>query len=71
MPEAKAWAVVDKSGINVRSIMPHRRGAIVSWLTTEKSCLLLNGDTDPYIEKCWLKYKGDADVVEVRVVANG
>lgn len=53
-PEFKnAWAVIDKNGINVRSVSPERRTAIVNWLVVAAGCHILNKHTDEHIESLW------------------
>lgn len=65
----EAWAVVDGVGINIRTVSPTRRAAIVNWLCTEARLLATNLATDEDIEGMWQANKGNSDVVRVIVTA--
>lgn len=69
MWRANAWAVVDNGGINVRSVSPTRRAALVNWLVTERQLQATIFATDDDIERMWQANKGDALVSEVAVTA--
>ena len=65
--QAKGWAVIEYGEINVRSISPTRRAAIVNWLCTEASAVLSNAATDIEIEELWATKRGTAVVGKVMI----
>jgi hypothetical protein len=67
--KAEAWAVVEGGKINIRSVSPTRRAAIVNWLCTEVKMLALNTATDVDIERVWEANKGSAEATKVVVAA--
>jgi len=67
MTAAHGWAVVDMSGINVRTVSPSRRGALVNWLIAAHRMVLMGNVTDEQVEQLWQAKSGDAMVVEVDI----
>ena len=52
--EAEGWAVIDGQGVlNVRTVSPTRRAAIVNWLLTDKGLMAFDVATDEQIERQW------------------
>lgn len=48
------WAVKDKNGrIDLRTVSPTRRGAMVNWLTLEAGMKILNSHGDALIGWWW------------------
>lgn len=69
-PETReAWAVVDNGGINIRSVSPTRRAALVNWLVTERQLQATIFATDEDIERTWEANKGSAEATKVAVTA--
>lgn len=62
-----AWAIINPEGeIDLTTIYPHRRGAIVNFLHV--NVMPIFGDcTDERIEILWKRHKGDFEVMEVTV----
>ena len=67
MADAHGYAIVENDVINVRSVSPTRRGAIVNFLITDCGLLVLNSAPDNAIELMWLDRRGTAEVVAVRI----
>lgn len=68
--EADGWAVIECTGIDVRSISPTRRAAIVNWLVTRRGVGIYHTTTDDQIEGMWTAERGDADVKPVKIRAS-
>ena len=63
---AWGWAVVDKNGdIDVKTVSPTERGAIVNWLVVEQKVMITNDWSDGKIYEAWGQRKGAHRVVEV------
>ena len=67
--EADGWAVIEDIGLDLRSVSPTRRAALVNWLVTRKNMMATIYTTDEQIERMWDANRGDADVVRVRSFA--
>lgn len=52
-PLSEAWAIVHKGTIDIRTVSPTRRAAIVNWLVVERGYLITNAHTDEQIEMLW------------------
>lgn len=68
---ATGWAVVDDLHINVRSISPERRGAMVNWLLTDGNAKPRQSWTDETIEqqfKLAQTLHDRLDVIEVNIL---
>lgn len=65
----EGWGVFDEDGLDVRSVSPTRRAAIVNWLLTKHSHLCRQATTDDQIENLWEHFCGDAQVRPVRIFA--
>lgn len=65
--EARGWAIVKEidDSINVRSVSPTRRAAVVNWLCTERGLMALNTTSDDQIERIWRANKRGYDVREI------
>ena len=61
------FAVVDKQGINVKTISPTRRAAIVNWLTVTQRALINNTTSDEAIEFHFRKHSDYAHVAKVEI----
>jgi len=66
---AGGWAVVQDGEINVRTVSPDRRGAIVNWLVAEAHRFVSAHDTDEEIEDRWERDRGTARVLQVAIIA--
>lgn len=65
--EAHGYAVVENGEINVRSVSPTRRAAMVNFLLTDRATMILNSMADPEIETIWdAKHRG-AVIVPVKI----
>ena len=64
---SEAWAVVHKDAINIRTVSPTRRAAIVNWLVVERDYLITNARTDEQIETLWELECEDETVEQVHV----
>jgi hypothetical protein len=51
--QSKGWAVIADGEINVKTVSPTRRAAIVNWLTVDLGFLIHNHHTDEQIESAW------------------
>lgn len=66
---AYGLAVLEENGtINVRTVSPTRRAAIVNWLCTERGMLATHIATDSSIEAAWVHHRGDAEAVPTLIV---
>lgn len=69
---AYGWAVVG-AGINgeidVRTVSPERRGAIVNWLVVTGNVFVRSDHTDEQIERMWddRRFKADVRVTDVQI----
>lgn len=64
----KGWAVVNVVGeIDMRTVSPTRRAAIVNWLFTYAEMYICVSDTDDDINQIWVERRGEFDVVRVVV----
>ncbi len=72
--QAAGWAILSEKGIDVRTVSPTRRGAIVNWLVTTCGVPVQNHWTDEAIELMWQgasEYESLAKVQEVAITAVG
>lgn len=69
MSTAGAWAVINSFNgeINVRSISPTRRAAIVNWLVVEEQLPIMALHSDEEIEEIWKHFGKHAECVQVTV----
>lgn len=67
--KAKGWAVYDNGQINVATVSPKRRGAIVNWLVAERALMIFNENTDEEIEEIWDSMKITANCCKVEISA--
>jgi hypothetical protein len=65
--QADGWAIIECVGIDVRSISPTRRAAIVNWLVVRRNVYITTSWDDARIEHIWQSLKGEAEAVEVIV----
>jgi hypothetical protein len=61
MSTAKGFAVVTAGQINVATISPHRRAAIVNWLVVARCLPVRDNCTDEQIEGAWRRYRRSDD----------
>lgn len=65
---AAGWAVTGDDGlVNVRSVSPTRRGALVNWLCTEKGLMATQKASDEDIERMWEANRGHSIVIPVSI----
>ena len=67
---ANGWATVTDDNINVRTVSPTRRGATIKWLMMVPLVPIYTDYSDARIEHEWLKHKGNAEVMPVRIIAD-
>lgn len=60
------WAVIDGHEIDVRTVSPTRRAAIVNWLVLSGKMMLAHF-SDESIEMIWRDNRGSAQVSEVTI----
>ena len=65
--KAEGYAVILGDEIDVRTVSPTRRAAIVNWLVVNRRVPILNSTTDEQIEQLWNKHGGDATVAAVEI----
>lgn len=67
---AEGWAVTGPpEGIDVKTVSPTRRAAIVNWLVVTKEVSVSIGHSDDAIEKLWEYHRGNAHALRVRIEA--
>lgn len=59
------WGVVDRDGINIRTVSDTRRAAIINWLVTEARTMISNAHEDDHINALWDAQRGDAIVTPI------
>lgn len=64
--QAEGWAVIDCTRIDVSTVSPTRRAAIVNWLVTRAGRFISTSTTDEQIEAYWADREG-VDVIPVTV----
>lgn len=69
MVEAEGWAVIQDGKIDVRTISPTRRAAIVNWLVVRGRCWISTSTSDSQIEEYWRENRLDHEVAEVAIRA--
>lgn len=70
IPEAVGYAVVSFGAIDVTTISPTERGALVNWLVTSARIPMYAWTTDEEIFKTWRSVKGrDAHLMPVSILA--
>ena len=65
--KASGFAVIEETGLDVRSVSPTRRAAIVNWLVTRAHRFISSSTSDQQIDAMWDSERGDAKVVAVSV----
>ena len=65
--QADGFAVIEETGLDVRSVSPTRRAAIVNWLVTRTHRFISTSTSDEQIDAMWDVERGDAKVVAVSV----
>lgn len=70
--QSDAWAVVQHGEINIKTVSPSRRAAIVNWLHVEQGIMCTVLADDLQIERAWkqLSAPSGAKVHQVIVVAD-
>lgn len=63
---ARGFAIVIDGKIDMRTVFPHARGAVVNWLVTD-GVLIIKGMSDEDIFALWDQSRGDAMVQPVKV----
>lgn len=65
-----AWGVCwGSEGLDVRTVSPTRRAAIINWLVVVAGILVTSNHNDDQINAMWEAYCGDAIVIPVRCYA--
>jgi hypothetical protein len=67
MTTATGWAILDNGRINVATVSPNRRGAMVNWLLVVRQMLFANTAPDEVIEQIWWREHGTAEIWMVRI----
>ena len=68
--EAEGWAVVENGEINVKTVSPTRRAAIVNWLVVDHDVMITRHTADRTIEAEWLaRHPEETDAVPVTIRA--
>lgn len=67
--EADGWAIIEDIGIDVSSVSPTRRSAIVNWLITRKGIMVYHTTTDEKIEALWSADHGNARAIPIKISA--
>lgn len=67
---AEGWAVISPDGqLDVYTVSPTRRAAIINWLVRERRIMIYQHDSDEKIEALWKTLSptvdGDFELVEV------
>lgn len=57
---AHGWAIVANGEINVATVSPTRRGALVNWLVVSARVPVFNDHSDAQIESMWDERRFDA-----------
>jgi hypothetical protein len=65
-PAVEGYAVVLFREIDVRTVSPTRRAAIVNWLVTH-GVWVADSFTDDYIEILWRNHKQEAELIAVKI----
>ncbi len=63
----EGFAVVQNTVIDIKTVSPTRRAAIVNWIVTRKGAMIYQQTTDEEIEDLWERHRGDACVMQVDV----
>lgn len=64
----KGWAVINAAGeVDIRTVSPTRRAAIVNWLFLVAEVFISTQHTDDKIHQIWVERRGEFDVVRVVV----
>lgn len=64
--EGDGWGVVDGESIDMRTVGPTRRSAIVNWLWV-RGVIVTEMHTDRHIDALWDAHRAEAAVRQVRV----
>ena len=67
----EGFGVVDVDGLDMRTVSPTRRAAIVNWLVVSANRVVSIYTSDQQIDALWDAHRGDAMVVPVRVYVQG
>ncbi len=66
----QGYAVVLDNKIDIRTVSPTRRGAIVNWLVVHVGCFIYNTTTDEQINEMWSRSSGNAVLKLVNITEN-
>ncbi len=66
--KAYGYAIIEGGEIDVRTVSPTRRAAIVNWLVIHRSKMIYAAATDEEIEKLWELYGGAVTLREVEII---
>lgn len=67
----EGYAVIEDNKIEVRTVSPTRRAAIVNWLVVRKNCMIYLTTTDDQIEEMWENWSGDTYIASVDISKSG
>ncbi len=65
--KSRAWAVIDNDQIDIATVSPTWRGAVVNWLVGSAGIMIWNCMRDQKIRDLWEQQKGTAECVAVDV----
>lgn len=68
--DTNGWAVIEDNEIDVATISPNRRSAIVNWLIVHHGIRLTVDTPDNEIERLWAKSHGHAKVMVVDIAVS-
>jgi hypothetical protein len=67
IPAAEGYAIVEDGKIDVRTVSPTRRTAIINFLVVSRHCIIRNDHSDEYIERVWVACAHGAYVIGVDI----
>jgi hypothetical protein len=67
IPAAEGYAIVEDGKIDVRTVSPTRRAAIVNFLVVSRGAFITNAMTDDIIDSIWRDRANGAYVIGVDI----
>ena len=67
IPNAYCYAVILNNEIDLKTVSPTRRAAIVNWLVVNMLCPIYTTTTDAQVEQMWSDLASGAFVADVMV----
>jgi hypothetical protein len=68
MNAARGYAVVENGSIDMRTVSPTRRGAVVNWLVVRGGQMITNSMSDGEIEELWVHHHRAHGQINVHMV---